>query len=367
MDYCIIKSNYLLNVTDEEIREKNLIKKMKDDYILFKYNRNIELTNIEEIMECRGLIVKDNKFICLPPKKNMDQNIFFSKYNLNDCKIEVFIDGTMVNIYWDNGKINYSTRSQINADEKNFGILKKTFQEMFLEVYKSYNFELDRCLPDDICLSCVLCHVENPIVKRHSNNKIYLVEAKKISGDKYLNLDIHNCEEIREILFERPELFDFQNLKEIENFLDTQNYDYKGFIIKNKDEKTKIENNKYLSIKNLRKLDIKDNRVLYYTLKQNNEIQKYLTLFPEYNDIFIQYKKDFEKLVDIIYLNYRKRWVFKENKVNSIKELEYETRPIIFELHKKYLNDNIIITKKIVHDLVIELPIYSIIHTLKII
>lgn len=49
MDYCIIESNCLSKLTDDEITEKNsLIKKMKDYYVLFKYNRNIELTNMKK-------------------------------------------------------------------------------------------------------------------------------------------------------------------------------------------------------------------------------------------------------------------------------------------------------------------------------
>ena len=104
-----IKSTFLLNITDEDIELKNLIKKEKNGCILFKYERNQEINNIEEINECRGIITSNNKFVCLPPCKNMNNNDFFNKYELNQCQQEEFIDGTILNIYLNNNEINYST------------------------------------------------------------------------------------------------------------------------------------------------------------------------------------------------------------------------------------------------------------------
>ena len=189
-----IKSTFLLDINDENINQKNLEKKEKNDCQLFKYERNINIENIEEINECRGIVTKNKEFLCLPPSKNLETQDFFNKYNLQNCQQEEFIDGTMVNIYWNDGKINYSTRSQIDADDKNYGILNRSFKEMFVEVYNNYDFSLEKNLPKNFCLSCVLCHQDNPIVKKHLENKIYLVEAKEILNTKYNLIDIHKSD-----------------------------------------------------------------------------------------------------------------------------------------------------------------------------
>lgn len=363
-----IKSTFLFDITDENIETKNLIKKEKNDCVLFKYDRNQDLENISEIDECRGVIIKDNKFICLPPSKSLDNNDFFNRYNLNQCQQEEFIDGTMVNIYWNNNEINYSTRSQIDANDKNYGILNRSFKDMFIEVYNDYGFSLEENLPKDVCLSCVLCHKDNTIVKKHTENKIYLVEAKRIIEDnRYSIIQIHDPENLKGITFDKPRIFSFENMKEIKLFLKKQNYQYKGFIIKNGNEKTKLENKKYLEIKNLRRLDIKHTKILYYTLKKNNQLRKFTKIFPNYNSIFSDYKKEYENLIDFLYKSYRSRWVVhNENKVNSISDLKYECRPIIHELHKKYLENREIITKEVINNYVINLEIHSLFHTLKV-
>ena len=70
-----IKSTFLLDIEDQNIDIKNLVKKQKEDCTLFKYDRNIDIDNIEEISECRGIIINNNSFICLPPSKNIDSQI----------------------------------------------------------------------------------------------------------------------------------------------------------------------------------------------------------------------------------------------------------------------------------------------------
>ena len=367
MEEYTLESEFLFNINDEDLAKRNLIKKNKDDCLLFKYERNQDLENIDDIRECRGIIIQNEKFLCLPPIKNLDQNTFLQKYKFNESQIEEFIDGTMVNIYWNNNQINFSTRSQVDANDKNYGILNRSFKDMFNEVYGEYNFKLEENLGKDICLSCVLCHIDNPIVKIHKENKIYLVEAKKIlNNNKYNVIDIHNSEELKNILFERPKIYDFKSIEKINEYLDKQNFEFKGFILKNKNHKTKIENIKYLNIKNLRRLDIKNTKILYYTLKQNNQMKKFLNLFPNYSSKFDEYKKEYENLIEFLYINYRKRWVVKkEDRISSISELKYECRPIIHELHKQYLNDKKIITKDIINNYIINLPIHSLFHTLK--
>ena len=132
-------------------------------------------------------------------------------------------------------------------------------------------------------------------------------------------------------------------------------------------ESIKIENKKYIEIKNLRRLDIKHTKILYYTLKKNNQIKKFTSLFPNYNNIFKDYKNEYESLIDFLYKSYRNRWVVHdENRVNSISDLKYECRPIIHELHKKYLENRKIITKEVINNYVINLEIHSLFHTLKV-
>lgn len=364
----LINSKYLFDIDNQTLSKQNLICKKNNNCELFKYDRYSKINNIDLVKECRGIIInrKTRKFLCLPPIKNENEKTFLDNNNLKDCNIEEFIDGTMVNIYWNDNKIHYSTRSQIEADEQNYGILRGSFKELFLEVLTKYNFNLEDNLDKDICLSCVLCHVDNTIVKQHKENQIYLVEAKRIVDDKYNILDINDSKELKNILFERPNQYSFENIDELYTHLDIQPYEFKGFILKNNNNTTKIMNKTYLEMMDLRRLDIKNTKNLYYTIKQSGQLTKFLKYFPIYSSIFTNYKLEYENLINFLYINYRKRWVIKNNRVKKISDLKYECRPIIYNLHKKYLSSRNIITKNVINEYIINLPIHSILNTLKV-
>merc|ERR1711991_918863 len=115
---------------------------------------------------------------------------------------------------------------------------------------------------------------DNPIVKHHTENKIHLVEAKRLlPNNKYSNIQIQNPDNLPGILFDKPKILSFKDMKDIKLFLKNQNYQYKGLIIRNGDDKTKI---------------------------QNKQLKKFLKLFPNYNEQFKEYKKEYENLIEFL-------------------------------------------------------------------
>jgi len=351
------------NIRDDlELRaELKIIEKSYKNLKLYKYNRIKDEKFVKLKSECRGLIYGNNKIVCIPPLKCMEKENFLDKYKLEECIKEEIIDGTMVNIYWFENGIEFSTRSLIKSEMSNgYGYI---YRKMIEEVIGQYEMNI-MDLPKDVCLSCVLCHKNNRIIKKNEKNSIYLIEAKKIVGDDYELLDIRNDKRLKFCLFERPELYNnFDNEDEINKFLESKSYDFGGVVCKKGNMKAKFLNNKYENIKKLRKLEIHNNKKLFYALLKEDELKKFLEFFPEFFDKFNEYKNELKDLVSYVKKSYEDRWIKKS--VKSISDIIYEIRPIIYNLHKCYLKENIKINRSFIESFIIKLPIYTIFHTLK--
>ena len=78
-------------------------------YQIIKYNKE-KLKQYEkedydyyEIMsKFRSVIIKNNKVVCYAPEKSCNYDFFKASNNSLECWVEDFIDGTMINVFYDN-------------------------------------------------------------------------------------------------------------------------------------------------------------------------------------------------------------------------------------------------------------------------
>ena len=105
-----INLNTILN---PENSEKYNIKKYTFNNIVYniaKYNKpvlkSLEDNNIAEFNElakCRSIILKNNKVVAFSPPKSIGFDLFKNTHsNISESWIEDFIDGTMINVFFDN-------------------------------------------------------------------------------------------------------------------------------------------------------------------------------------------------------------------------------------------------------------------------
>ena len=130
----IFKQKYFMYVrTEEKYSNLTLLKYFK--------NKSEDKYFNEMSTQCRGLIYDNelNEIRCFPPERatsydNFFQNLAHDNIEFKNILVEDFIDGTMVNVFYDKSQKKHliSTRSRIGADC--YWSSDKTFSEMFYEV-----------------------------------------------------------------------------------------------------------------------------------------------------------------------------------------------------------------------------------------
>lgn len=326
--------------TQEILKGKGLVLKTNEELGLYlvKYNKETCDMDDSDIQKCRGLIMEmgTNNLVCVPPYKSMNLTSFANIVpNMTHAIYEEFVDGTMINLFNYNGSWIISTRSNIGASCKWFS--NKTFEELFQD--SSNNLDYKK-LDSNVCYTLVLQHPDNRIVKNYDTPSFTLVSAKKLENNNYYDLDLL---EIQNILKENgvniniPKRYEFSELLQAMDFVNNQNYDFQGLVMKYNGFRSKIRNTKYNYVKHLRG-NTRNMKFVYLSLRQNNTLNSFLEFFPEYDVEFEEYKSQLFQMTNDFW-NCYKTYYISPNKVNlNKKEMPYQFRPMCYELHGIYLS-----------------------------
>jgi uncharacterized protein YfkK (UPF0435 family) len=323
-----------------------------ENLYLVKYVKSKSNMSNSDVQKCRGIVIDktNNKLVCYPPNKSIDIDIFTTKYDWKDIIIEEFIDGTMINVFNYNDDWIVSTRGSIGANSKWYS--KKTFSELFSES-NTINYEH---FNKNYFYTFVLQHPENIIVTKHTNPCVTLVSVGTIENNEYKNIELETLSNH----FNIPKRFTFENLTELKNSLDSKDFEFQGYVLKNKstNERSKVRNNKYNNAK-LLKGNSNNFRYVYFGLLQNNCVYDYLEFFPEHETEFESYKNNFIALVKDTLNYYRKYHIEKE--IKNIKDIPFRLRPLCYEIHGCYIKNRVYINYEMVYNYILNLPIARIV------
>ena len=381
-----ITNSINLNVTNVLNNEDNYfnIKKYtfnNNEYKIIRYNKEklkaIDFYNDHEkyleVSKYRSVIVRNNKVVCFAPEKSLDYVLFVTKYSTENSWLEDFIDGTMINVFYDNIKETWeiATRSTIGAnivffnDVKNYKYFDNnnyfkdyynlTFRSMFFEACNTCNLDLN-CLDKKYVYSFVLQHPFNRIVTPIITPVIFLVKVYEIihpinnvlSTDN-LNHVLINEIDIQSLVNAPPYIFINSNIKfvnkyPVTNFQEIKDYYCSGnagyncvgcFLYSKDGTRSKIRNASYEEVRKLRgnqpKLQFN-----YLTLKQENKVGEFLQYYPEHTVIFNKFKLAVYHYTSNLFMNYISCFVRKEK---PLKEYEFEYKTHMYKLHEKYKTD----------------------------
>ena len=372
-----------LNVTNALNNEDNYfnIKKYtfnNNEYKIIKYTKdklksidlNTDYEKFVEVAKFRSLILRNNKVVCFSPEKSIDYSFFVNKYTTENSWIEDFIDGTMINVFYDTIKEVWeiATRSSVGGnivffnDVKNYKYFDSnnyfkdyynlTFRSMFFEACNTNNFDIN-CLDKKYVYSFVLQHPFNRIVTPIVNAVIYLVKVYEIihpinnvlSADN-LNHVLINEMDIQSLVNTPPYIFLNSNIKfankyPVANFEELKDYYTSGnavyhcvgcFLYSKDGMRSKIRNSKYEEVRKLRgnhpKLQFN-----YLTLKQENKVEEFLQYYPEHTIIFNKFKLALYYYTNNLFMNYISCFIRKEK---PLKEYEFEYKTHMYKLHDKF-------------------------------
>ena len=189
--------NDLYNIENTTKYKKDLIiNKLDSQFYIVKYNKLYKKQLNSTAKLFRSVVFKHDKCVCFSPPKSLSIDNFRKNHKIRDVKIEEFIDGTMINLFYDetyNWQI--CTKSTIGANS-NFNLDSNyTYREMFIDAMKKVNLNLDY-LDIRFCYSFIMQHPNNRNVSVCISPLLYLVAAYEIinsnKGILIEELDIHN-------------------------------------------------------------------------------------------------------------------------------------------------------------------------------
>ena len=159
---------------------------------------------------CRSVIINcNNKVVGFAPPKSIQCDDFIKRFteDLSDIVAEEFVEGTMINVFWDDsigvtGGWEIATRNTVGATSSFFkGSKQSSFRDMFLEAAKENRLVLDN-LEKHLCYSFVLQHPENRIVVPFKKPQLYLVAVYSIHNDPdNIRVEVHNSKDYKDTFY----------------------------------------------------------------------------------------------------------------------------------------------------------------------
>lgn len=315
------------------------------NYEIIKYKKEkLNDENIHTSGLFRSVICKNNKIVSVSPPKSLSYNAFMNNHHLNECVVEEYVEGTMINMFYDHEAEQWeiATRSTIGG-KTSYNIssfANHTFRTMFLEASNNANFDFD-ILDKSLCYSFVLQHPKNRIVVPFTETRIYLTACYRINGD--FTVDVIDVESIKETLKSATIHYPkkYSDVKEVYNLTELMSdsfgdYTVLGFMIHHhkSGERCKIRNEgTYEYVRKLRGNQPKE-QYRYLELCHTGRIDEYLTYYPEEMETFNKYRIQVNTFITTLYQYYVECFIKKTNNLGNYPH-QYKTH--MYELHKIYL------------------------------
>lgn len=344
--------------------EYNIIKYNKET--LDKYKDNEDYFNL--LSKYRSVIIKNDRLICYSPAKSINYDKFIEKYNINNSWVEDFIDGTMINVFYDiinetweiatkstvggnilffNDYKTYNYFNNTNTNDTNYSNkINYTFRSMFFEACNLNNFDLNT-LDRKYTYTFVLQHPFNRIVTPISMPTIYLIKIyeiiNKIDEKKAIikELNLQNFISSFPYIFLNSGVKFINKYPIIDNFDSVKNYYTNkeipyycvGCMIYNEDgTRSKLRNDNYENVRKLRGNQPKL-QYNYLCLKQENKIKEFLYYYPEHRLIFNEFKLKVFEYTNQLFMNYISCFIRKEK---VLKEYDFQFKNHMYKIHEKY-------------------------------
>jgi hypothetical protein len=334
----------------------NFSKENEDKYLV-SYNKNkIQINDcIDTIGLHRSLIFLNNNLVCFSPPKSLSYDSFCKKYPIFDENIivEEFIEGTMINVYYNNISKNWeiATKNNIGATNIFYKDSTYTFGDLFRDTCKYIRFNLEDGLNKKYCYSFVMKHPYNQMVEIVRHPSLYLIEVYEIEhlSETNIKINIKNRNEIidhltinweinipRQVYFNDYKDIQFLNLFQSNDKFYIRNCIVMGYVIKNMKtgERTKLRNQEYEYLHKLRG-NQPDFFYRYLELRQSGQVKELLKYFPEYYNFVNMYRNTIHTFTESLYLHYINVNIMR---TTSLANVPYCYKQHVYKIHGQYLS-----------------------------
>ena len=341
---------------DAYLESKHLSVSRKGDLTLIKYKKEcIQEDNIACLGVLRSLIFKGEQLVCYSPPKSYNSKTLPVA---DDVQLEEYVEGTMINVFYDGDQWRISTRSKLDA-ETTFrveGEHNKSFAEMFEDAKREMNMSLD-FLDQKYCYSFTLRHPSNRIVAPVKKPELVLCAVYHIEDTIVKEINIHNNPEL-DIMFRKSTVRYIGLCDSSYEFCNAPYY-IQGVVWKVDGKRYKIRNQNYNYVRNLRGNQAKLQYHYYCLRREYHKVEEFLQFFPEYAKHFQQYEHELQLFASRLYQNYVSYFIYKNNQQNP-----YELNNHMHNLHQIYhqtrKNMNMYIVQSYIYNLEPARLMYSI-------
>ena len=162
-------------------------------YNILKYDKKLLTYDmIESIGLWRSVVCSNKKINVFSPPKTENINIFMYKYREEECIAQEFIEGTMINLFYDKDieKWEIASKSSVGATITFFKD-QPTFSELFYDICTTLDIQLDN-FSKDYSYSFVMQHPQNRFVIPIVEKRLYLIAMYQIENFKITELSPEN-------------------------------------------------------------------------------------------------------------------------------------------------------------------------------
>lgn len=175
--------------------------RFENDLVLFKYNMLAAKFTFELVHECRGHIWRNTngswKRVCNPPNKffNLsegycpifDRNDFTA--NASQLKLMSKEDGSLIDVWFDEVTNDWRASTSGSITPFKVGDYDITFDKLFWQVFGESKKEILSNIGKEYTFCFELCCVQNRIVTRYANDRVYLLLVRHNEYGTYLVAD----------------------------------------------------------------------------------------------------------------------------------------------------------------------------------
>ena len=305
--------------------EKYIVKYKKD---CLNSENNLVNGLYRSVVVFKNVNTQEYQVKCFSPPKSSSYNNFIENNEFNDCIITEIVDGTMMNLFYDDTmsewvvctKSNFRSNCKFNLD------VDLTFKQMFEEAFECDGLTYDY-FNKQYCYSFVLQHPSNRIVTPVSKPTLYLTTIYECKGTEVRYVDeLHAYNRVK-----KPEKFKIDEFIALfcgeydDEWLQLTyvcsekllRYDIPGYNIYNKDGvRTKLRNLSYEYVKRM-KGNGQKRLFTYLQLRKSGNLNEFMEYYPEYVEEFDGYKDQLYDWTDKLYNTYVDCFILKNKDIKK--------------------------------------------------
>lgn len=346
-----IPSNILDIVTETNLlKVKSVVShNSKIQYKIVSYNKDMLTADaIPTYGKYRSVIINEAGAVVgfAPPKSILAETFMAARpvgmgANNENMVAEEFVEGTMLNVFFNAGVWEVATKQTIGANVRFYTNNVDTFYSMFLDAMQTTGLTLDM-LDKKNSYSFVLQHPKNRIVVPFQNATLYLVAVYQITFVEETNMydivDVGIPDALTSCVKTPAKYHGWGTYEDLIQQYASINTPYEclGFMLRDQatGERAKIRNPVYERVRRLRGNQPK---LMYHylCLRKQGEVGEFLNYFPEHKSAFASYRNQMHAFTQNIFQYYIQCYM---KKAKPLIEFPPQYRPHMFNLHKTYVD-----------------------------